>query len=158
MAVSMGVWQRLRMQSTCERSQPRPQPTTRGTIDIYASQHIDYNHRRLCTATPAAATRIGASARKTACHRSWRHGTPRSAAVDDVSQIRRFKLTAAPSKPNVFGTPLEVVASTTHSPRHQSLSEGCQHHRCAVCATEASGAYGGDGESTKASSVPNVVT
>ena len=83
--------------------------------------------------------------------------SPRSIAVEGVGRIPRFKMTAAPSETNAFGTTFDADASTTHPPRRPSLCATCQQDHCAVCAMEASGAHGGDGEPNNSPTDPRMI-
>ena len=57
---------------------------------------------------------------------------------------------AARLRTNESGTLLDFDAAATQAPRGLSLRVRCQQHGCAVCATEVSGAHGGDGDCAKA--------
>ena len=50
---------RLRVQSTCERSQPRPQPRSRGSIVVYGSRSVHCARKRCHTPASIAVTIVG---------------------------------------------------------------------------------------------------
>ena len=128
MAVSMGVWQRRRVDvRTLSTAAPADEPRlhrclwiTKRPLRAQALPHarVHRSHdRRTSTTTRTPPTG---------------HGARQSIAVDAIVQVQPFKARAARSWANESDTLLDFDAATAQAPRRQSLRLSCQQHGCAV--------------------------